>query len=392
MCHCQSNMVTDFVRNKIRRWHFFICLMTTFFSITFIAGQNFNSLKVMHEVVALDQGEVYFVSKKNFLDVDALCYKLESITGKFLCGMYAFKTNRTDWALQIWSEDREVINKVILYGVTLYETKDPYTFSWLINAVKIAVTPEQRRLVYYYIGRVQFDNGEYLASHDSYTSALNYSLAYSNHEIFLLPSDSEIFVALSRVELMLGNFVGAKDYLVAATVADSSNALAWHELGIVLYEYTNEIDDALKALQVADRLEPDNPWHLITFAGYQREMGNLTGAERSYKMLFERGIEHHWAYAGLAQVYVAQGRYVEAKELAIECTMRPKFLWFGGCWEWAGIAEFHLSNHAMADYYFRKALSNGVSYANICADMAPVDSNCNEIFGHLNLKRFEKSR
>lgn len=298
------------------------------------------------------------------------------VTCTYMRGMLALMYDDIDLAARIWQEKPGATNRAISRMVNLYQDSSPEVRRWLEAVLKSASSSCQQRLANYYAGQIYFDSGDYYQSVTHYFVALDYVVTSCPSNGPSLPSDSDIYVEIARVEVALGTVREARRHLMLAVESNPSNATAWHEVGILLHDHFDDTTGALDALRAADRLEPDDPWHLITAARYLRQAGDLSAAMQLYNILFDRGIRHHWVYVGMAQIYTEQGEYLNARNIALECASKSTWSWFDECWVWSGIASLYLQEYKAADQYFVQALKKGASLQSLCKrvnDLASPD-------------------
>jgi serine/threonine protein kinase/cytochrome c-type biogenesis protein CcmH/NrfG len=94
----------------------------------------------------------------------------------------------------------------------------------------------------------------------------------------------------------------------------------FHELLSVMYKTKREFNLALKEIEIAESLNPDNFETVLEKGRIYFAMGNYTDAEKTFEKVlrWEFPGAQIWARAGLADLYLSQGRIEKMKEQAKE--------------------------------------------------------------------------
>jgi tetratricopeptide (TPR) repeat protein len=296
------------------------------------------------------------------------------LTEKYLAGLVFWQVGRYEEAADCWEGSEILVDRVLARGIHAYDEADPETAFWLATAAQIAQEDEQQRKAHYYLGKTYARSGDSAAAMNEYWTAIDYPVARSSD----VPSDSDIYFAMAIVQDGLGNRDEAKQNLMLATDHGPDNAAAWHELGEFLFKREGDLDAAVHALRRADLIEPGNPLHLVRAAGMLAKHGSLSEAMSLYEELLDRGLQDHWLYAGLANVYTLQGDYGSAQRIALECAEELSPPGFGDCWKQAGIASLYLGDYPAAVSSLEEAAARGSQMQVMCELLSAAYDSLND--------------
>jgi tetratricopeptide (TPR) repeat protein len=93
---------------------------------------------------------------------------------------------------------------------------------------------------------------------------------------------------------------------------DKNNATAWYELGNI-YAMKEKYTDAIRYLEKANELKPNEFWYLANLAGLYYEAKIYEKAESAYKQLVEKNMNDSYAWHMLGNVCVTTKEYKEAE-------------------------------------------------------------------------------
>ncbi|BAN50560.1 hypothetical protein PCA10_48280 [Metapseudomonas resinovorans NBRC 106553] len=102
---------------------------------------------------------------------------------------------------------------------------------------------------------------------------------------------------------------------------EPENAMALNALGYTLADRTTRYDEALKLVEQAHKLNPDDPAILDSLGWVNYRKGNLAEAERLLRQALQEFPDHEVA-AHLGEVLWAQGKQVEARKVWAEALQK----------------------------------------------------------------------
>ena len=129
-----------------------------------------------------------------------------------------------------------------------------------------------------------------------------------------VPRDAELGLALGKVVAASGRLQVALPHFVSTTEADPENAEGWHLLGITATRLASGAE-AIRALQCAVALAPDDEKSLASAAEAQFRWGTPEVAEKLYGTLVAMSPENALYRLRTAESMSRMGRFEDAKAL-----------------------------------------------------------------------------
>lgn len=153
---------------------------------------------------------------------------------------------------------------------------------------------------YRYLAQVYFDLGEPELALDNAMSALK----YSHHDIRAM-----LIIGNSYREL--GQYQKAESYLLQVQKQFPSNPALYRDMG-ELYLLMNRREQALRMMEKALRLDPQDWKNHNSMAHYHLYRGDIPSAEQSLQKAFSLNSRERVTYLNLAQFYYQQNRLPQA--------------------------------------------------------------------------------
>lgn len=129
------------------------------------------------------------------------------------------------------------------------------------------------------------------------------------------PQDTRIMMALSSTYDRAGKFQQAVTTLEEVLKLDSSNVEALNNLGYILADNNQRLDEAHQMLKKAVEKDPDNGAYLDSYGWVLFKMGKVKEAEEKIKQALEILKEDPELFNHLGDIYKTQGRIKQAQEL-----------------------------------------------------------------------------
>jgi len=135
------------------------------------------------------------------------------------------------------------------------------------------------------------------------------------------PRDASLSFNLGLLLAEVGKREEAERSLRAALRADPRLAAAAYNLAVLVAD--RHLAEAVRLARQAADLRPDVPRYATALAFYEARAGDVRGATDTLEALLRTHPEHAEAYRMLAQIYVRQGRAVDARALLERAPRAP---------------------------------------------------------------------
>ncbi len=129
------------------------------------------------------------------------------------------------------------------------------------------------------------------------------------------PGDTRILMALSSTYDRAGNFQQAVSTLEEVLKLDSANVEALNNLGYILADNNQRLEEAYQMIKKAVEKDPDNGAYLDSYGWVLFKMGKVKEAEEKIKKALEILKEDPELFNHLGDLYKTQGKLKEAQEL-----------------------------------------------------------------------------
>lgn len=127
------------------------------------------------------------------------------------------------------------------------------------------------------------------------------------------PGSAEVHFNLALLVAEQGDYAEAEEHLRKALETDPGFARAAYNLAILVGR--RDVQQAIELCERAAQLAPQEARFAYTQAFYQRQSGDLQGAENTLRALIERRPNYVDGYLLLGRVYIEQGKVDRAKKL-----------------------------------------------------------------------------
>jgi tetratricopeptide (TPR) repeat protein len=181
--------------------------------------------------------------------------------------------------------------------------------------------------------------------------------------------DPHVLLPAAELAIDFGNHVRATELLDRVSASKDANAFAWRierERGRMLFR-EGQIDGAVRALERAKKLKPDDEKTLLLLVQTYSQQGTAAAVEAALAAMRTAHPDRSATYLAEAQARILGGRAPEARAFlaraeALAASEKASPLWLAELDFWQGRA-LENDNPSRAAFYFDRALQKNPSHA-----------------------------